>query len=143
MQIVISYHSNSAAMRPEKNKRVEVNPVQQGLAGLGDALASLPLGPLPAAPVKPASAEPAKPKRLGRVVLRRETAHRGGRTVIVVHDFPSSVTAPALEDIARKLRHALGTGGTVRERTIEMQGDQPGKIRTFLEGAGFQVAGVA
>ena len=130
-------------MRPEKNKRVEVNPVQQGLAGLGDALASLPLGPLPAAPAKPAPLEPAKPKRLGRVVLRREKAHRGGRTVIVVHDFPPSVTVHALEDIARKLRHALGTGGTVRDRTIEMQGDQPGKIRAFLEGAGFQVAGVA
>lgn len=129
-------------MRPEKNKRVEVNPVQRGLAGLGDALASLPLGPLPAVPAKPAPVESPKPKRLGRVVLRRETAHRGGRTVIVVHDFPPAVTAHALEDIARKLRHALGTGGTVRERTIEMQGDQPGKIRAFLEGAGFQVAGV-
>ena len=130
-------------MRPEKPKRVDVNPIQPGLAGFGDALANLPLGPLPPAPVKPAPAEPPKPKRLGRVVLRRETAHRGGRTVIVVHDFPPAITAVALEEIARKLRHALGTGGTVRDRTIEMQGDQPGKIRTFLEGEGFQVAGVS
>ena len=143
MQIVIRFRSNPGTMRPEKNKRVEVNPVQQGLAGLGDALASIPTGPLPPALEKPVSVEAEKPRRLGRVVLRRETAHRGGRTVIVVHNFPPSVTAHALEDIARKLRHALGTGGTVRDRTIEMQGDQPGKIRAFLEGAGFQVAGVA
>ena len=142
MQIVIRSRSNSAAMRPEKNKRVEVNPTQQGFAGLGDALARLPLGPLPETPAKPALVEPVKPKRLGRVVLRREKAHRGGRTVIVIHDFPPSVTTNTLEDIARKLRHALGTGGTVRERTIEMQGDQPGKIRAFLEDVGFQVAGV-
>ena len=135
-------------MRPEKQNRIPVNPQQHGLAGLGQALSALDLGPLPPAPATPsapvwsAATEPAKPKKLGRVVLRRETAHRGGRTVIVIHDFPTSLTKPALEDLARDLRHAIGTGGTVRERTIEMQGDQPGKIRAFLEKAGFQVAGV-
>ena len=129
-------------MRPEKQNRVETNPQQHGLAGLGEALSGLDLGPLPPAPTKPAPAEPPKPKKLGRVVLRRETAHRGGRTVIVVHDFPPALTKPALEDLARDLRHAVGTGGTLRERTIEMQGDQPAKIRAFLEKLGFQVAGV-
>ena len=129
-------------MRPEKQNRVETNPQQHGLAGLGEALSGLDLGPLPPAPAKPAPAEPPKPKKLGRVVLRRETAHRGGRTVIVVHDFPPALTKPALEDLARDLRHAVGTGGTLRERTIEMQGDQPAKIRAFLEKLGFQVAGV-
>ena len=135
-------------MRPEKQNRIPVNPQQQGLAGLGQALSGLDLGALPPAPAKsaapsPDAGEPVKPKTLGRVVLRRETAHRGGRTVIVVHDFPPSLTKGALDDLARDLRHAIGTGGTVRERTIEMQGDQPGKIRSFLEKAGFQVAGVS
>ncbi len=129
-------------MRPEKQNRIPVNPQQQGLAGLGKALSDLDLGALPPAPANPVGSEPAKPKKLGRVVLRRETAHRGGRTVIVIHDFPTSLTKGALDDLARDLRHAIGTGGTVRERTIEMQGDQPGKIRAFLERAGFQVAGV-
>ena len=135
-------------MRPEKQKRVETNPQQHGLAGLGRALSGLDLGALPhadsksPAPPKPDAAEPPKPKKLGRVFLRRETAHRGGRTVIVIHDFPASFTKPALEDLARDLRHAIGTGGTLRERTIEMHGDQPAKIRAFLEKAGFQVAGV-
>ena len=135
-------------MRPEKQNRISVNPQQHGLAGLGQALSSLDLGPLPPAPAsppapaKPAAGEPVKPRKLGRVVLRRETAHRGGRTVIVLHDFPPAVTLPALNDLARELRHAIGTGGTVRDRTIEMQGDQAAKIRAFLEKAGFQVAGV-
>jgi translation initiation factor 1 len=131
-------------MRPEKQNRVEVNPQQQGLAGLDQALSGLNLGPLPpsSAPAKPAAGEPQKPKKLGRVVLRRETAHRGGRIVIVIHDFPPAMTKPALEDLARDLRHAIGTGGTLRDRTIEMQGDQPAKIRAFLEKLGFQVAGV-
>lgn len=132
-------------MRPEKQDRVELNPQQQGLAGLGAALSGLNLGSLPDTPPAPAVPERAdlqKKKKRGRVVLRRETAHRGGRTVIVIHDFPASLTKAALEDLARDLRHAIGTGGTARERTIEMQGDQPAKIRAFLEKAGFQVAGV-
>ena len=129
-------------MRPEKQNRVEVNPQQHGLAGLGQALSGLELGPLPPAPVKAAPVEPQKPKKLGRIVLRRETAQRGGRTVIVIHDFPPAMTKPALENLARDLRHAIGTGGMLRDRTIEMQGDQPAKIRAFLERLGFQVAGV-
>ena len=131
-----------AGMRPEKNKRIEINPDQSGLAGLGNAFAGLSLGPLPAGPAPTPAAEPKKAKRLGRVVLRKETAHRGGKAVIVVYDFPPEVNAAALEDLAKQLRKSLGTGGTVRERTIEMQGDQSGKIRAFLESIGWQVAGV-
>lgn len=129
-------------MRPEKQNRVELNPQQHGLAGLSQALSSVNLGPLPPAPLKPDPEEPKKPKKLGRIVLRRETAHRGGRTVIVIHDFPPTMQKGTLEDLARDLRHAVGTGGTLRDRTIEMQGDQPAKIRAFLEKLGFQVAGV-
>ena len=128
-------------MRPEKNKRIDINPDQSGLAGLGNAFAGLSLGPLPDGPTQPAVV-PAKIKRLGRVVLRKETAQRGGKAVIVVHDFPPTMTADALEDLAKQLRKSLGTGGTVRERTIEMQGDQAAKVRTFLEGLGWTVAGV-
>ena len=130
-------------MRPEKPKRIDVNPAQQDLAGLGDALANLRVPALPQAGSTPAPVEPAPARRMGRVVLRRETAHRGGRTVIVIHDFPPTITRSDLEDLARGLRRALGTGGTVRDRTVEMQGDQPGKIRAFLLSAGFQVAGVS
>ncbi len=129
-------------MRPEKPKRIEINPAQQGLAGLGSVLDGLNLGPLPAAPVglKPTVSQ--KPRRVGRVVLRRETAHRGGNAVIVIHDFPPDISSGQLDLLAKRLRQALGTGGTVKERTIEIQGDQPAKVRTFLEKEGFHVAGV-
>lgn len=129
-------------MRPDKTKRVEINPAQQGLAGLGSVLDGLNLGPLPAAPPAQKPSETQKPRRLGRVILRRETAHRGGKAVIVIHDFPPEISGPQLEVLAKRLRQALGTGGTVKERTIEMQGDQPAKVRTFLEKEGYQVAGV-
>jgi len=83
-----------------------------------------------------------KPVKLGRVVLRKEKAHRGGKTVIVVHDFATQITGAQIESFAGQLKKACGCGGTVKDRTIEIQGDQPGKIRALLEAAGFQVAGV-
>lgn len=78
----------------------------------------------------------------GRVVLRRETAHRGGKTVIVIHDFAPSIPTASIEALARKLRQACGCGGTARQRTIEIQGNQVQKIRILLEQEGYRVAGV-
>jgi translation initiation factor 1 len=85
---------------------------------------------------------PVKQPKLGRVVLRREKAHRGGKTVIVVHDFAPQITHAKIETLASQLKKACGCGGTVKGREIEIQGDQPGKIRARLEAEGFQVAGV-
>jgi len=79
---------------------------------------------------------------MGRVVLRRETAHRGGKTVIVVHDFASSISTQSIEELARKLRRLCGCGGTTRQRMIEIQGNHAEKIRAILEQEGFRVAGV-
>jgi len=98
----------------------------------------LPPGAEPSSPAPPARRKPG----LGRVVLRREKAHRGGKTVIVVHDFAPSIPMSVIEELARKLRHACGCGGTTRQRTIELQGDQPARIRALLEEEGFRVAGI-
>ena len=129
-------------MRPEKPKRVEVNPSQTGLAGLGNALNGLNLGPLPEGPTKPQPVEPPKKRRLGRVVLRKETAQRGGKVVVVAYDFPPTTTHSDLEALVKGLRQALGTGGSVQDRTIEIQGFQPEKVRAFLQAAGYDVAGI-
>ena len=131
-------------MRPEKAKRIEVNPSQSGLSGLGQALSGLNLGPLPAgpAPKSPDAPQPIKVRKKGRVVLRKETAHRGGKTVIVVDQFPSGTSEAILEDLARGLRKAIGTGGAVKDKTIEMQGDHPDKIRKFLQDSGYDVGGI-
>lgn len=114
-------------------------------AGLNSALAGLDATGLPAGPAHaaPQPRQPYKPSKLGRVVLRREKAHRGGKTVIVVHDFAPHIGRAYLETLATKLKSACACGGTVRDRTIEIQGDQPGRIRALLEQEGFQVAGVS
>jgi translation initiation factor 1 len=80
--------------------------------------------------------------KMGRVVLQRETAQRGGKTVIVIKDFASHLPESVIETIARRVRSACGCGGTVKDRRIEIQGDQAGRIRALLEAEGFEVAGV-
>ncbi len=107
------------------------------------AFAGLDVPHLPAGPESaPAPAAPLPVWKMGRVVLRRETAHRGGKTVIVIHDFATHLPASVIEKIAKQVRAACGCGGTVKDRTVEIQGDQPAKIRAVLEAEGFQVAGV-
>jgi translation initiation factor 1 len=129
-------------MRPEPKKRIATTGSQSPLGGLGDAFAGMKLPDLPggeaAKPVP--KAEPLW--KMGRVVLRKEKAHRGGKTVIVVDDFATHLPASVIESVAKKLRAGCGCGGTVKERRIEVQGDQAGKIRAILEGEGFEVAGV-
>ncbi|TLD70566.1 translation initiation factor [Phragmitibacter flavus] len=89
--------------------------------------------------------DPASPQhtwKMGRVVLQRETAHRGGKTVIVIKDFATHLPLSVIETIAKRVRSACGCGGTVRDKRIEIQGDQAAKIRTVLEAEGFEVRGV-
>lgn len=106
-------------------------------------LASLNLPGLPPGP--PEKGDPGSPQRLwkmGRVVLQRETAHRGGKTVIVIKDFATHLPVSVIENVAKRVRSACGCGGTVRDKRIEIQGDQAAKIRAVLEAEGFVVAGV-
>ena len=126
------------------SKRIPVNGPQ---GGLNAAFAGLQIDGLPPGPAQPdpcaapvASASPSKSKP-GRVVLRRETAHRGGKTVLVVDGFAVHHSQDFIESLGKRLRAACGCGGTVRERALEIQGDQPARVRSFLEQEGFQVAG--
>ena len=129
-------------MPREEKKRIPTDAAQAPLAGLDSAFAGIELPVLPAGPATPPPAAPSQMWKMGRVILRRETAHRGGKRVIVVHDFATHLPASVIETIAKKIRQSCGCGGAVKGRTIEIQGDQPGKIRSVLEGEGFQVAGV-
>jgi translation initiation factor 1 len=125
-------------------RKIEVSGDGGGLQNPFAALdaAGLPPGtdaPLPVTP--PVASSATRPAQKGRVVLRRETAHRGGKTVVVVGDIPLTVTGAEIDELARRLRKHCGCGGTVRGREIEIQGDQPAKVTTLLEELGFRVAG--
>src|SRR4051812_30995699 len=120
--------------------RIELNAAQGGLnaAFAGLSIPGLPEGPAPAETPSPAGATAKK----GRVILRRETAHRGGKAVLIVHEFAAQITAEEIAALAKRLRAACGCGGTVREREIELQGEHAPKVRALLESEGYQVSGV-
>jgi translation initiation factor 1 len=109
---------------------------------LQSPFAALQLEGLPDGPANPPVEKNEPPRKNGRVVLRREKAQRGGKTVVVVYDFEPHISTTAIETLGREARQACGCGGTVRAREIELQGDNPQKVRSFFESAGFRVAGV-
>ena len=77
-----------------------------------------------------------KPK--GAVVkVGRETKGRRGKGVTTVFDVP--VDAAGLVELASKLKQRCGTGGTVKDGRIEIQGDQRERIIQELEGIGYRV----
>ncbi len=123
-----------------KKTRIDISGQQSALQS---PFAALQLEGLPDAPPQPErEIAVAAPTKMGRVVLRREKAQRGGKTVVVVSDFEDRISHAEIEDLAKKARQACGCGGTVRGREIELQGDNAPKIRAYFEGAGFRVAGV-
>jgi len=134
-------------MRPEPKKRIDTSAKHEPLSTLGNAFAGMNLPDLPAGegtgtPAATTEPQPEPLWKMGRVILRKETAHRGGKTVIVVDDFATHLPLSVIEATAKKLRAACGCGGTVKDRRIEVQGDHPAKIRALLEAEGFQDAGV-
>ena len=71
--------------------------------------------------------------------LRVEKAGRGGKTVSVVYDLPRN--AAFLKELCQELKRACGTGGTVLEGAVELQGDLRERIREILLTKGFGVKG--
>lgn len=96
---------------------------------------------LPPAPENPAadSAPTSKPtrKNRGRVDIIRQTAGRGGKTVTVVKGF-IGIGLPEKEQLARAMQHACGTGGTVKNGQIEIQGDKRAEVARILTEANFR-----
>ena len=97
--------------------------------------AGLPAGP----PVPPATKVTAEPRRKsrGRVDILRNTAGRGGKTVTVVTNFVG-IGLPEKEKLAKEMQKACGTGGTVKDGRIEIQGDKREEVARILTKAGFR-----
>ena len=91
-------------------------------------------------PGSPGLPTPPAPKRnRGRVDIIRSKAGRGGKTVTVVKNFVG-IGLPEKEALAKKMQKTCGTGGTVKDGQIEIQGDQREAIKRMLEEAGFQTS---
>ena len=95
---------------------------------------------LPPAPDQSAIVErPPKPakKSRGRVDILRVKAGRGGKTVTVVKNFVG-IGLPEKEQLAKAMQKACGTGGTVKNGQIEIQGDKREEVARILSVAHFR-----
>lgn len=101
----------------------------QPFAGLPDA------GFPPAVEAGPAKSQPPA-KHRGRVDVLRVKAGRGGRTVTLVKNFVG-IGLPEKEQLAKAMQRACGTGGTVKNGCIEIQGDKRAEVARILVAANF------
>ncbi len=77
----------------------------------------------------------AKPAPTARI--RRETKGRRGKGVTIVDELP--LDDAELRELASKLKERCGTGGTVKDQHVEIQGDQRERISAVLKELGFRV----
>jgi predicted translation initiation factor SUI1 len=87
------------------------------------------------APVSPPVKEPVK--KPVTLKLGRETAGRRGKGVTTVFDLP--LDGDGVRELAALLKQRCGTGGTVKDGRIEIQGDQRERIVAELEKLGYKV----
>jgi protein-tyrosine phosphatase len=94
-------------------------------------------GEVSVAPIPGRAPAQEPPKKQIMLKVGRETAGRRGKGVTTVFDMPLSEAA--VLDLAAKLKQRCGTGGTVKDRRIEIQGDQRERIIVELEKLGYKV----
>ena len=73
----------------------------------------------------------------GIVRVSRETKGRKGKGVTLVKGLP--LDEAALTQTAKQLKTACGSGGTVKDGVIEIQGDHREQVMTVLQRAGWSV----
>lgn len=68
--------------------------------------------------------------------LRLDTKHRSGKAVTLVEYFVG--TEEDLEKLGKQLKTFCGTGGSVKDRQIIIQGDQREKLFSFFIKNGYK-----
>ncbi len=116
----------NAEVWPEGNPAPKLAQMLAELMGGGKAYLPPPPGP------------PPKPKSLGTVRLGRETAGRKGKGVTVVWEL-TNLHEDAMKELCTRLKNRCGSGGTVKDGRIEIQGDHRDTIQTELEKIGYKV----
>lgn len=109
------------------------------LAGLAqlDGLVVKATVPVSAADVVAAAESAAKTQRANDVVrVSRETKGRGGKAVTLVKGV--SLSDNDLEALGKQLKAACGSGGTVKDGVIEVQGDHIDRIVALLNAQGYK-----
>lgn len=74
----------------------------------------------------------------GILRIRRETSGRKGKTVTTIRGF-GDLDAPGLKQLAKELKQKCGSGGSVKDGVIEIQGDHRDTVQALLEAKGYRV----
>jgi translation initiation factor 1 len=83
------------------------------------------------------NAAPARPAGDGIVRVSRETKGRAGKGVTLVKGLP--LDDAALTVLGKQLKALCGSGGTVKDGVIEVQGDHCERVIEALKAQGYTV----
>jgi translation initiation factor 1 len=85
---------------------------------------------------RPAAGASATPKAQQRVRVQRTKAGKGGKLVTAITGL--EIAEPEARALLKQLKGSCGTGGTLKDGVIELQGDQVAAALAALEAAGFR-----
>ena len=114
----------------------------KSFAGLGGLVYSTDAGrmcPACRQPVAQCTCQQNKPLPTGDGIVRvsRETKGRGGKAVTLVKGVLADEAA--LTQLGKQLKTACGSGGTVKDGVIEVQGDHVDRVIAALQKLGHKV----
>jgi translation initiation factor 1 len=72
----------------------------------------------------------------GRIIIRLDRKKRAGKTMTLVEGLPLSTFE--MEGLLKQIKADRGTGGTLKDGVLEIQGDHCIAIMSFLEKKGFR-----
>jgi translation initiation factor 1 len=87
-------------------------------------------------PARPSSRPASAPAGGGSGIRLRLDRRASGRVVTVVSGLPGSMAE--IDALAKQLKAACGTGGTVKDGALELQGDHRAAVETALAARGLK-----
>ena len=82
------------------------------------------------------SVKPAAAPSQQKVIVRLDRKGRGGKSVTVIDGL--SMPKKDMESLLKRLKAGLGTGGTVKGSSLEIQGDHCSAVMTALAKMGYK-----
>ncbi len=77
-----------------------------------------------------------RPARDGSLILRRETKGRKGKGVTLISGL--NLPENELKSFAKSLKTHCGSGGSLKNGVIEIQGDHRSRLEIYLQEKGFK-----
>jgi len=125
--------------KQKKKENVQIEELNNALFGGMDIqrIDALELSEF-SAPIEPSPSSPQikKPKTY-RIRGRLLKSGKGANPVTEVYEWPTHLSTIDLKKLLSRLKKALGCGGTLKERSIEIQGDKINQVQELLAIDGF------